>query len=347
MQETKKIHFFKRIIIAIKDFDKYQDFAIENISEAIKYFLKLMIIFAIIISIGFSVRFNKILNDGTAYLKNELPNFTFSDNILNFESEEPIYIQNENPLFNVIIIDTITEDENQKQEVIEELNTYGTGIVFFRDKIVLKGQGTSGIAVTYNYTDIQKQYEFENFNKENIVNLLTNKNIIKVTIIFFVITCVYMFFVYIWLGFLDVLLLAILGYVISRLFRLRLKFGPIFNISTYALTLSILLNAIYIVINVLTGFEIKYFGIMYNTISYIYLITAIILIKADIIKKQTEFMKVVEEQEKVKLELERKKAEEEEEKRKEEERKKEEKKETENKNEKKKDDGTSPEGSEA
>ena len=156
-----------------------------------------------------------------------------------------------------------------------------------------------------------------------------------------------MFFVYIWLGFLDVLLLAILGYVISRLFRLRLKFGPIFNISTYALTLSILLNAIYIVINVLTGFEIKYFGIMYNTISYIYLITAIILIKADIIKKQTEFMKVVEEQEKVKLELERKKAEEEEEKRKEEERKKEEKKETENKNEKKKDDGTSPEGSEA
>ena len=346
MQETKKIHFFKRIIIAIKDFDQYQDFAIENISEAIKYFLKLMIIFAIIISIGFSVRFNKILNDGTAYLKNALPNFTFLDNTLNFELEEPIYIQNENPLFNVIIIDTITQDENQKQKVIEELNTYGTGIVFFKDKVVLKGQGTSGIAVTYNYTDIQKQYEFGNFNKENIVNLLTNGNIIKVTIVFFVITCIYMFFVYIWLGFLDVLLLSILGYVISRLFRLRLKFGPIFNISTYALTLSILLNAIYIVINVLTGFEIKYFGIMYNTISYIYLITAIILIKSDIIKKQTEFMRVVEEQEKIKLELERKKAEEEE-RRKEEESKKEEKEKNESKKKKKKDDGTSPEGSEA
>ena len=155
-----------------------------------------------------------------------------------------------------------------------------------------------------------------------------------------------MFFVYIWLGFLDVLLLSILGYVISRLFRLRLKFGPIFNISTYALTLSILLNAIYIVINVLTGFEIKYFGIMYNTISYIYLITAIILIKSDIIKKQTEFMRVVEEQEKIKLELERKKAEEEE-RRKEEESKKEEKEKNESKKKKKKDDGTSPEGSEA
>ena len=245
-----------------------------------------------------------------------------------------------------ILVHGLGQTEQSWDKVIEELNTYGTGIVFFKDKVVLKGQGTSGIAVTYNYTDIQKQYEFGNFNKENIVNLLTNGNIIKVTIVFFVITCIYMFFVYIWLGFLDVLLLSILGYVISRLFRLRLKFGPIFNISTYALTLSILLNAIYIVINVLTGFEIKYFGIMYNTISYIYLITAIILIKADIIKKQTEFMKVVEEQEKVKLELERKKAEEEE-RRKEEERKKEEKKETENKNEKKKDDGTSPEGSEA
>ena len=96
----------------------------------------------------------------------------------------------------------------------------------------------------------------------------------------------------------------------------------------------------------MTGFEIKYFGIMYNTISYIYLITAIILIKSDIIKKQTEFMRVVEEQEKIKLELERKKAEEEE-RRKEEESKKEEKEKNESKKKKKKDDGTSPEGSEA
>ena len=49
VQEVKKIGFFKKVIKSIKDFDKYEDFAIERLSESIKYFLKIMAIFAAII----------------------------------------------------------------------------------------------------------------------------------------------------------------------------------------------------------------------------------------------------------------------------------------------------------
>ena len=56
VQEVKKIGFFKKVIKSIKDFDKYEDFAIERLSESIKYFLKIMAIFAAIISIVYTYK---------------------------------------------------------------------------------------------------------------------------------------------------------------------------------------------------------------------------------------------------------------------------------------------------
>lgn len=85
----------------------------------------------------------------------------------------------------------------------------------------------------------------------------------------------------------------------------------------YALTLPILLNIIYIVVNTFTGLEIKYFSWMYTTISYIYMIVAILMIKTDLINRQVELMKIIEEQEKVKKEIEEQKRKKEEEKKKE------------------------------
>ena len=62
---------------------------------------------------------------------------------------------------------------------------------------------------------------------------------------------------------------------------------------------------------------------MYIAISYIYIITAILLIKTDVIRKSRELAKIIEEQEKVRQELERQ----EEERKKEEEKKEKEKEE--------------------
>ena len=67
---------------------------------------------------------------------------------------------------------------------------------------------------------------------------------------------------------------------------------------------------------------------MYMGIAYIYIITAILMLKADLIKRQDELSKIIEEQENVKRELERKeeeKRQEEEEQRRQEQRKKEKK----------------------
>lgn len=98
------------------------------------------------------------------------------------------------------------------------------------------------------------------------------------------------------------IMVSIMGLLVSRIARIRLKYKPIYIMSMYALTLPIILNCIYAVTNVLTGFTIDYFQIVYASIACIYIVTAILMIKTDFIEQQRELIKIVQEQRKVKYE---------------------------------------------
>lgn len=100
----------------------------------------------------------------------------------------------------------------------------------------------------------------------------------------------------------SALIVSIIGLIISRLARIRLKYKPIYIMSIYALTLSIILNCIYMIANILTGFRIDYFNIVYDVLAYIYIVTAILMIKTDFIEQQQELIKILEEQRKIKQE---------------------------------------------
>ena len=87
---------------------------------------------------------------------------------------------------------------------------------------------------------------------------------------------------------LNVLIISILGYMLSRFMRIPLKFRATFNMAASAVTLPIILNVIYSIVNTYTGFTINYFDLMYNLIAYVYMLVAIIFIRAEIIKKDIE-----------------------------------------------------------
>lgn len=148
---------------------------------------------------------------------------------------------------------------------------------------------------------------------DEAISYVKSNNNIQFFIMLALSVTIYIFGVYFILGLMDVLLVAILGFIISRLTRIILKYKPIFIMSVYSLTLPIILNCIYIVVNTLTGFTIDYFSIVYNVIAYIYIITAILMIKSDFIEQQTELIKILQEQEKIKQEQEREKEQEQEE----------------------------------
>lgn len=162
----------------------------------------------------------------------------------------------------------------------------------------------------------------------------------------FIMVFIYMFLIYITSIWLDIVLPGAFGYITALFMRLRLRFSAMCKIAIHSLTLPILLNAIAILIETFANFKIQYFEIMYMGIAYIYIITAILMIKSDVIKNQKELAKIIEEQAKVREELERKKEEEEKQK---EEQKREKEKEKQRKKEKKEEKnlGEEPQGENA
>ena len=212
--EKEKLGFFKRVLISIKDFEKYDIFAVENCVNSIKYLLIIILIFSLIFTIIYSY---KIINGGL------------------------------NDLIEQADLD-ISEQLNISNEEMQEI-------------------------VQHNYP------------------------------MFFIIIFLSILSVYFFSTIINALMLGVLGFIVARIVGIRLKYKSAFNIGVHALTLPIILQIIYLIVNLLYGFEIKYFQWMYTTISYIYVVVAILMIKTQFINQQRELIKLQLEQEKIRQEM--------------------------------------------
>jgi len=341
-----RMGFFKRVLVSIKDFEKYIDFAVEKTSTAISYLIKLILIFTIVISAVFTYNFFADVQNGIKYFKDEMPDLSYENGELIVKSEEEIKIENDKSILQYIMIDTNATDE-EKSIYITEVSGYNTGLIILNDKMVMKNAMLRE-PIEYKYTDIATQYGISSFNKEQVVQIIDSADQSVLYFGFFTTMFIYMFLVYFTTALLDVVTIFLLGLIISRMVGIKIKCKPIFNMSIYSLTLSILLNMIYIVVNAFTGFTIQYFQWMYTAIASIYMIVAILMIKADFINKQKELMRIVEEQEKVRQEMQEREEREKEKKEKEKkERGEEDKKEEKKKNKEDNNIGEEPKGSEA
>ena len=136
-------------------------------------------------------------------------------------------------------------------------------------------------------TDDTRAQNDELIEMTNIMNESSKYSIIIALFISFFIS----FFL---LTLVDVFILSLFGVITCYVARIKMNYKAVFNMSIYALTLSIILKIIYLLLTILTSFEIKYFDIMYMAVSYISLAAAIFLIKTDVIKQHLELMKIIE-----------------------------------------------------
>lgn len=305
-EEKKKMGFFKRILTSIKDFDKYQVFALENIGKAIGYLVKIMLIFTALISITFTYQFSVTLKDAIGYMKQNIQQLEYAEGKLMVNNNEPMILENDKSVIQTIIVatgETTQEQQNQYASMIEK---YPNGIILYEDKIVVKTQMLTQ-KTEYEYEGLAKSYGISEFNKQDMMNFITNINLVSLYAAFFLTVMLYLFMVYFISTIIDVIMLAVLGFIVARIAGMKIRLKATFNMGIYALTLPIILNLIYIVVNNFTGFTIQYFQWMYTTISYIYIIVAILMIKTDLVNRQIEVMKIQEEQERVKAELEQQK----------------------------------------
>ncbi len=337
MEEENKISFWKKIKISIFGLEDYQKLAVQKPIKAVSYLVKLMLIFVFFISIALTFKFGVTVQNVSKYIENDLSEINFENNILTVtskqHSEEPIVIENAELLNGKLIIDTNNLTEKQINKYAEDVKGYTNGVVILKDKIIFK---TAMTAVSSNifYKDIADQYNIVKLDKQDIVNTLSGSNVWILYITFFIIMYIYLLIIYLSTVLIDTLLYSLIGYIAGMFSGLRLKYSATYNIAAHALTLPIILNLVYMLVNLFTGYTIKYFDIMYIAITCIYIITAILMIKSDIIKKQMELSKIISEQEKVRAEMEKREQERKEEEEKERVRKKDEKKRQEEKDEK-------------
>ena len=106
-----KINFFNKVKYSIFKIEKYPDMAAEGVGRSISYMAILVALLAIILCIGIVYQTHELLQDGINYLKNEFPEFSYKDGILDIETEEAITISEDNSVVGKVIIDSKTEDE--------------------------------------------------------------------------------------------------------------------------------------------------------------------------------------------------------------------------------------------
>lgn len=349
--KEKPMNFFTKLWNSITKIEKYPDMAALGVPKAITYIAKLIVIWAIVICLGVMYQVSQMLAEGTRYLENEFPEFYYKDGIIDVQSEVPIYISENNSILGQTIIDTKTDDDQTINKYIRELEQTGSGVIVLKDKLIMKNGSVAG-TINYNYKQILDNVEITEFNKQDVIDYVNSPRISSLYFSIFITVFIYAFVIYLITTLANGLFLSVFGYLTTWIAKIRMRYAAIFNMSVYALTLSTILNMIYLAINIFIEFNMEYFQVMYVTVAAIYLVAAIFLLKAEFIKKQLELMKIAEEQAIVKKEIEEQEEENERKKQEEKKKRKQKDKEDEEKNKAEKDDnnddaGKEPEGSNA
>lgn len=306
MEKTKKQVFFMSIKNSIFNFDSYQDFALENMKRGILYFLKLTVLFSVIIAIVFSILQVVItIPNVKNFIANDIPDFSYADGILDVKSDDTVTIDNIADQV-LIIADTKDLDETKINEYKDKINLYDIGVLILKDKVYLKNSYTGTGLQEIPMSDIGSIYGKSEFTKQDIVNDINSINMISLCISLAFTVFLGFFITYLIMSILDIIILALLSNIVAMLLRVRMKVSALVNISVHAMTLPIILLLIYAIVLMTTGFEIKYFNIMYRGIAYIYVITAVFLIRQNLIKQQMELTTIVQKQKELKQQLEEK-----------------------------------------
>jgi len=343
VEEEVKLSFWKKLKISIFGLEEYQKLVLQKTSKTIAYIVILMLIFASLLSLATTYKFTQKVNEVKQYIETNIETIQFDNGKITINEKENDQLD---MLFDgKVIIDTKENLEKEKiNKYEEELNNYYNGIIILQDRVIIKSNST-GVLATISLNDLSNKFNIVKFDKQNIIDLLSEKDLY---VVFYITMFIYLFIIYLSTVLLDAILYSIFGYVTGLISNLKIRYRNVYNIAIYSLTLPIILNLVYAIVNVLTGYTVKYFSILYAAITCIYIVAAILIIRSEIIKKQIELSRILEEQEKVKQEMEeqeRQKREEEEKERirkKDEKQRKEEKKQKQN-NKKAPKDGENPE----
>lgn len=309
MAEKTKMNFFKRLKKAIFNIDEYGIFIEEKLSVAVKYMLLIILFISLVLSAIMTYEFSKEIHKGLSYIENEFPDFSIKNNEL--KVNEYVEAADEEYGIGLIVDTTPSLPEEKINEYIGKSKKYHTGLVILNDKIIYRVYDEK---VEYLIKDITTAMEIDNATKKEVLQQYSEMGGTKsVATMYMIIETIAMLIYNIIEISIDCILVGFIGIIIARICGIKIRSSVAGTLAIYSLTLPVLCKFVYAVVLNFTGFEIKYFQIMYLLIAYVYIIAAILIIKTDLIKQAQELMRIKSVEEQIKDEIEQEKLKEKEE----------------------------------
>lgn len=176
-KDSKKVNFFNRIKKSVFKLEDYSDFLEEKFSVSIKYFLLLILLITVLISVVQAVIFTKKINKGYEYFVNELPEFEYKDEKLVFSNNVDAYDEEFKFYF------FANTDENLSEEKIKDYRNKvynsSNGIIVLKDKLIYIEAGSE---LEYNFKYISEDYGIKEIDKQGILEKYTDN--LKASVIF-------------------------------------------------------------------------------------------------------------------------------------------------------------------
>ncbi len=305
MEENTKVlkkGFFKKVWYSIFKLEKYGEMAAEGFGRAMNYLLKLSFIIAVLTSCLVIFQVTQKMQKAVDFLNDQVGEFSYTDGMLQIDKEQPIKAPSST--FGEVIVDTNVETEEQLNQYLDSLGN-NKALLLLKDKVIVKGL-VSEETINYQYSSLLKELNINQIDKQDVINYITGNEIWTIYIQVFLVICIYSFLNTLVPILINVFGLSIFGWIATWLAKIKMRYVAVFNLAIYSLTLSVILQVAYMIVNVLTGITMTYFQVMYIAVAAIYLIAAIFLIKSEFVKLQLQKIKEHEENAKEKKENESK-----------------------------------------
>jgi len=182
----------------------------------------------------------------------------------------------------IIFIVDINATEQEISEYQEKANEYEVVYMILKDKYIYKN-----VLIEENVSN----NEAESSTKEISMSNIKQEDIRAFSITMFIITVIIFGLASFIMQLIYILILSVFGVLSKNLLKLNLGYSSIFNITVYGFTLSILLELIFNIISIFTGFTISNLDTMMMAVGYVYVLTALITIRNNMLNMQLEYSK--------------------------------------------------------
>jgi hypothetical protein len=211
---------FKKSIFNVKDYIKFKE---KPLWKVIVYILVLSVIFGFIFANGIQSKYREFLVIIPESYDEKVPEFLIKDGELKLDKSDKVIIEKNE----IALIFDITDSENKN-----DIDKYKQGIVFLKDRFILKTSKNSEFSKTWNELNIQS------LDKQTLRGYL---GFIPSYIIMFTLFTILAFFIN------NLFISAFLALVFKVTIAMKkkvLSFLTIFKMSLYSLTTPIILIAI-------------------------------------------------------------------------------------------------------